>query len=236
WAPGSPIEGLGLRPISSVLADAHARRVVDLLAARRSSSGVPEQIGMPTRFHEGLNAALHDAGALVEGRVDEELLADLLAGCMLIDWRWVKRSKVRLSGSRVPVGEFLPPGLSVLGPFYAEQERSGGANSEPEPGDWDRHLEAKALSPEARWPALLAAGRAGPVMVAAVRRLRIAGLDPVVRGDRVSLGVDPGGARRLGAALMCRLSWDSRLRLLRHSCPDPDLSNQNPKEPSHAQP
>ena len=237
WAARSPVEGLGLRPVSAVLADAHARRVVDLLAARRSSPELPEQIGVPTRFDQGLIAPLHDVEALVAGTVDEEILADFLAGCMLIDWRGVGGTRARLTSSSTSIEEVWSPALSVLGPFYAEHERSWGAAPLLVHVDWDRHLAAKALSPEARWPALLAAGQAGPVIAAAVRRLRIAGFDPVVRGDRVSLGVDPdrGRARRLGAALMCRLSWKSRLSLLRRSCPDPDLSNQNPKEHSHAQ-
>jgi CRISPR-associated protein Csx17 len=234
WSAVTPVSGLGVRSVTAVLAEAHAHRVVELRAARRQrperGEAGPEDVGpgVPTSYERGSAAALADVAALAAGRLDEALLSDLLAGCLLLDWR----DSARLGAPDVPL--MVAPALAVVGPFFAEQPHAGtapdagGGGLTAEPGS---SRSARRLVPESTWPALLAAGRVEPVMATALRRLRMAGLDPVAGPPAAGAGrvaVGPDAARLLGAALLCRLTMASREVLLRISCPRPET--QSPAE------
>lgn len=225
WTGATTVEGLGHRPITVVLADTHARRAVDILATNTKSGQQRLAIGAPTRFDTGLWADQADVAALASARIDETLLGELLAGCLVLDW---DRVEVRL-GSADRVTAALP-GLAILGPFYTPQPTMHAAPG----GSWDEILRSTRLAPEPTWPALLVADRVKPVVTAALRRLRIAGLQPVLaEGDHLAAaGLPAGSGPRLAAALLCPLSPGARLSWLRQVCPDPDLS---PKESADAQ-
>lgn len=227
WADQPRVEGFGVRGVVHVLADAHVRRVLQVLD-RRAQSGDAEMPGVPTAWDRGLPVPLADVADLVDGSLDEDLLGELLAGCVLLDWQ--RLSPIRLR--RSTPGGVLPPALTLLGPFYARRWRSDSAN-------WRARLADVGLRPEASWPALLAAGSARPTLVAARRRLQIAGFQPVVRAEATADAVDGPTARRLGAALLARLSITSRIRLLQAACPDPALTEPpttRSEETSVAQP
>jgi CRISPR-associated protein Csx17 len=225
WTASAAVEGLGHRPVPSVLADAHARRAIDLLARDERSSNGGLSVGLATRFQAGLSADSADVATLAAGRADEPLLGELLAACLVLDW---DRSEVSLtSGAH---SESVSPMLALLGPFYAAQPGTVTDDG----SKWEDMLRHTAVAPEPTWPALLAADRVEPVASAALRRLRIAGLRPVVADSRLlAAGLDAGLGPRLGAALLCRLPGRARLSWLRQVCPDPEL---HPEEVTGAQP
>ncbi|MHB8879535.1 MAG: type I-G CRISPR-associated protein Cas8g1/Csx17, partial [Myxococcaceae bacterium] len=212
------VDGLGRRPAHVVLAAAHARRAVQLVQEDRIA-GETEQVGVPTHFRVGRTAALADVADLASGRVDDGRLGEALAACLLLDWPAIADSDSKVSLTSVAV----PPSLAVLGPFFAPQPSAAAA---PLGASWDERLRGTPLRPESGWPALLAADRPHPVLAAALRRLRIAGLDPVPRdASGVAAGLPAGAGPRLSAALLCRLSSRDRVMLLRQICPDTDLSS-----------
>ena len=211
------VPGLGHRQVMAVLADAHARRAVELLQSRRRG-GEPDQVGLPTRFLHAVAPPLADVIALVSGRLDDRLLADALAACLLLDW-----SSGTPSGRwRPSAAPSAPPPFGVLGPFFA---RSAGASTTAQ----EDRLGLASLRPEADWPALLAAGRLQIVLDAALRRLRLAGLPAPFRNAAVmarpaSSDLGP----RLAAGLLCPLSPGSRAHLLEQVCPEPDAGASSP--------
>lgn len=212
----APVTGFGTRPVHVVLAAAHARRAVELTQVRGAVSG-SEQAGLPTRFGAGADAALTDVADLVVDRLDPARLQDALAACLLLDWEGLSRSAVRVAR---PAG-LVPPPLALLAPFFSA---TAGAAVLDIGASWRSRLAATPLQPEQDWPALLAAERTGSVFDAALRRLRIAGLQPLVRsGHSMAVDQTPGAGARLSAALLCRLAPSHRADLLEQVCPDVDL-------------
>ncbi|MGH9109333.1 MAG: hypothetical protein ACRDY3_07715, partial [Acidimicrobiales bacterium] len=235
WTSTSRVEGLGVRSVVDVLAAAHVRRAMDVLAAHRRpdenvgrDDGPDPGPGLPTRFAHGRSAELLDVAALLAGTLDEGRLAALLGACMLLDWR--QRADIRWpTPAELGAGpEAIPPCLSVLGPFYSRQPLTVWWMSDAGPGSApassDRLPLPVHLRPDSEWVPLLAAGRGQEAVDGALRRLRIAGLDPVAtHASEVSL--DHRVARRLAAALLFPLSQRTGAWLLRRSCPpDPEMS------------
>lgn len=222
----TPVEGFGQRPVSHILAAAHTRRAVQAVQERSLDEG-SEEVGVSTHFRTGRTAVLADVVDLADGRLNEDRLGDALAACLLLDWP--STSEVGSPTSRT--GASIPPSLAVLGPFFAPQPNSFPA---PLGGTWQDRLRSCALRPESAWPALLAADRPQPVLESALRRLRVASLEPVPRDAfAMATGLTAGAGPRLSAALLCRLSSRDRVTLLRQVCPDPDLSSSTgPSEPN----
>lgn len=226
WTEGPPrVDGFGLRVTTSVLADAFARRAVQRGQQGREASE-DEQPGVSLHAVSGLQAPLSDLADLVSGRLDEALLGEVLSALLLLDWR----SGPDLA-RRAPTA--VPPALAVVGPFFAPPAGSPR-------GDGRRlKLDTAALVPEAHWPGALAAGRLQPVLEGALRRLRIAGLQPVpTDAERMAAGQSAATAHRLAAALLCRVSATSRRHQLEQVCPDPepdpDLSRDADAHGSHS--
>lgn len=218
WTKSPPlVDGLGRRPAHVVLAGAHARRVVQRMQEDRIADDT-EQLGVPTHFAVGRAAAFADVADLAAGRIDDARFGDALAACLLLDWPAAAgRDSTTSRTTAAP-----PPALAVLGPFFAPQPGLSAGSVE---GSWPDRLRGTLLRPESAWPALLAADRPRPVLDAALRRLRIAGLEPVPRdASGIAAGLPVGSGPRLSAALLCRLSSPNRVALLRQVCPDPDLS------------
>lgn len=225
WKAMPPVEGFGMQPAIALVARAHVRRNMDLLRERKRSreerrANAESEVGrgLPTRFAYGRNVALSDLVALVTGTVDEALFGDLLGACMLLDWRGGSRLRWR-EPRETAAGVLVPPALAVLGPFYARQPpktvRLSRVSRTPTE---TAGLRSEPLKPEPEWVASLAAGRAEQALTSALRRLRIAGHDPVLR-DGSDLRVDHRQAVGLAAALLCPLSSTTRDRLLRQICP-----------------
>lgn len=228
WTEVPSVEGFGVQPVIGVVARAHVRRTMELLRERKRSQMERRPDagpGLPTRFAYGRSVALADLAALVAGAVNEGLFADLLGACMLLDWREDADLR-RLEDGVTPAEPVIPPALAVLGPFYARQPRStsGPGLVAREPTEAQGRI-PEPLKPEPEWPAMLVAGRAEPVLTRALRRLRIAGHDPVLR-DGGDFHVDRPRAINLAAALLFPLSGAVGERLLRRTCP-PDPQPEN---------
>ena len=204
------VGGLGRRPLPPVLADALARRAVQWGQQARSM-GSNERPGSSFHALTGLVAPVSDLADLVSGQLDEVRLGEVFSAFLLLDWR---------DGSELSWRPWtaVPPAFAVVGPFFAPPGESA-----PSTG-WRQLLNTTPLVPESHWPGALAAGRLQPVLESALRRLRIAGLQPVpVDAGLMAAGQPPTAAHRLAAALLCRLSYSSRRQLLEQACPDPDL-------------
>lgn len=206
------VQGLGRRPTTAVLADALARRAVDVVQdARGQDDG--EQVGLPPLFGTGLPVAVSDMADLVAGRVDEARLDDALAACLLLEWS----GRETWSGGS-GAGAQVPPVATVVVPFFTPAEHAGVPSKK-----WRDRLRVTPLTAETQWPALLASGRLEPVVQGALRRLRLAGLQPVPAAASLVSGLGTELAARIAAASLCRLGAGGRAALLALSCPDPDL-------------
>jgi CRISPR-associated protein Csx17 len=237
WASGPPpVPGLGVASLQSVLAHALARRALEVAGTTErpqqagggtehsgpagGDAGQPraapgEQpgvglIGVQTAYHSRVPASLEDVARWLDGRLDEERLERLVMALLLLNWRRATGAAA-IDPAAVPPLERPPhPAWALLAPFF--HGRPVGARL----GGQERPV---TLTPEASWPAQLAAGRVEPVVAAALRRLRVARLDPAVRDARaVATGV-PG--ERLAAALLCPISSLAAAALLRRVVPDP---------------
>lgn len=237
WASGPPpVPGLGVAPLPSVLARALARRALEVAgtterpqpagggterpgpadgAAGQPRAAPGEQpgtglVGVQTAYRARVPAPLEDVARWLDGRLDEERLERLVPALLLLDWRRTAGAAA-IDLATVPALERPPhPAWALLAPFF--HGRPVGAR----PGG---HVQPVTLTPEASWPALLAAGRVEPVVTAALRRLRIARLDPAVRDHRAVAAGMPGDW--LAAALLCPISSPAAASLLRRVVPDP---------------
>lgn len=221
WTEGPPaVDGFGRRPTTAVLADALARRAVQYEQQAHAPAD-DEQPGLSLHAVSGRQASLSDLSDLASGRLDEARLGDALSAFLLLDWRTGPDPARRTS-------TVVPPALAVIGPFFTPPAQTAAAG-------WRRDLDAATLTPEAHWPGALAAGRLQPVLEGALRRLRIAGLQPVpADAERMAAGQSTAAAHRLAAALLCRISTSSRFQLLEQVCPDPCLSRDVGAHGSHA--
>jgi CRISPR-associated protein Csx17 len=211
WTQGPPpVTGFGLRPLCQVLADAHARRSIDV--ARTSVADRDAELpGVQTAFRTRIPAPAAAVSAFVNEELDDERVEALLAGMMLLDWS-AQPAVGHWFGD--PSAAVSPPAAcwALLAPFFHGRRLRGNS------------LE---LRPESAWPSLLARGRVEPVLDAALRRLRMARLQPVPTDPAVMASCAPAGPY-LGAALLVPLSRTTSDALLRRVAPSP--INQPPQE------
>ncbi|MGH9023271.1 MAG: hypothetical protein ACRDV9_09260, partial [Acidimicrobiia bacterium] len=203
WGDPPVVTGLGTRPVVEVLADVHARRFL----SREDLGGVGH-----APFRRGIPAPALQVARLCRGELDEQQLDELLRALLIIDWADVEVSPpARLEA---PVG---PMPLAVHAPFYRGQvlPPPQGLAVTPSPPRLDGGL--PGLESEPSWAAQLGAGRVVEVTEAALRRLRMARAQPVVRSGLASSQVASGA--HLGAALLCRISLPELVDLYRQVCP-----------------
>jgi CRISPR-associated protein Csx17 len=154
-------------------------------------------------LHRGLVLRAADAAALVDGSLDGQRCADVLAGLLTVDWPRTDRT---LPGD----GNDADPALDVLLPFTGT-----GLLRVPT----DSGAKNVLVRPGPQWPVLLAAGRIAEVLGDAARRLRIAGLRHVIdprSGDRDGMA--------LAAVLLLRISDPDRAAALRRVAALPQAS------------
>lgn len=209
WSEGPEVvPGFGLKPIAAVLAAAHVRRV---LVASGLDSGGPDghseatsRPGVQTAFRYRRAAPAWAVEAFLAEAIDDGRLARLLGGLMLLDWR----SQVGALGTTQPSGPGRPPDPTwgLLAPFFH------GRPIRPPEGD------PVTLRLEPAWPANLAAGRLEYVLAAALRRLRMARLDPAADRPQALARGAPSPIR-LAAALLVPLSTPAVERLLARAVP-----------------
>lgn len=242
WSGQPPrVAGLGFRPLPDVLSEVLARRSIDVTGREEADS--PEerdsgQVGVQPSFRYGIRAPLADVSAFVDGAVDEARLDRLLRAFLLLDWRQ-RRSELNTANWWVAAGPMArpaQPAWALLAPFFHGDPLTVGRDALP------REVR---LRPDARWPRLLIAGRVAAVVEQALRRLRVARLDPAITNvAAVSRQPHPTlNGTRLAAALLCRLSTRDASRLLSQVAPtpvevrstsDPQADRQAHKEPADA--
>lgn len=211
WRDGPPVvDGIGRRPITSVLASALVRRAIDVQPSNDGRGPGELYVG----FDFGRQAVLDDVSALVDGHIDEDRLDRLLQGLLLLaDWRG--ENLVSTSDAANGPRGLVPPVLAVVGPCLSGQtlDRTGRDGV---------RIEVR-LGIEQGWPALLDAGRVNDeVAPRALRRLRIAGLEPALQDIKAPALT----GHRLAVAGFCRLRRADVHTLLDQSCPPEPRSQE----------
>jgi CRISPR-associated protein Csx17 len=130
-------------------------------------------------------AALADVARFLAGDTDDERLADLLWGLMLIDQNQAKRSKAPPGEAPLLPSTYALLKLTLLPGRLEWMEHAGKVVLEVKRPQADEETSGIAVKPE---PAIIAKLRAGDVQAAceiAARRLRASGLMPLAsyRGD-----------------------------------------------------
>ena len=176
---------LGHPEYSWVGLDFSARMLATL--RRRTLDGAQ---GEKSPFWSPMRASASDVIAFIEGRTDDELIENLIFAFALAKAAQMPEQKAD-GGSR------RWPSYCVLKQFFsAETHPASGAQS----------IEPR-FRPDQATAALLAGNRAKEATESAIRRLRIAGLTPLIRS-----GWDMEDAARLGAALLIPIRDTRRLR------------------------
>lgn len=198
-----------LAPLSSglaaALAEAARRRAFPGAVGEVEPDLVPAVKGVRIGYQRGLRITAAAVQSFVAEELDDDRLADLLAGLLTIDW---SDTYGLLRGEDRP----LDPELGLLLPFT---------------GTTPVHLPEKdaLLRPGSEWPALLSAGRTAEVLADAARRLRIAGLRDVINPESARHDGD-----RLAALLLLRVPDGDRLAALRCVAVLPELTNEQNQE------
>lgn len=192
------VGGLGTAPLPQVLAGLVRRRAID------APAGTGPPTGIDTAFER--YAALApgaDVAAFAAGEVDDDLLADLLRGLLLLRFDagtpGTAGHGTAADGAGTPgatsggdgepaddpaAERHAPAAMALLLPFFHRKALRVGRD-----GDVVR------LRPASSWPALLATGRIEDVVIDALHRLRVAGLQPLV-GDARAIATGLTGCAR----------------------------------------
>lgn len=207
WRGAPPaVAGLGRKDVVTVLASALVRRTLDL-----EPSGEDRGPGnLRARFEYGRFARLDDVTALVEGRLDEARLGQLVEGLLLLDWR-KDDNRAWFAGEERVRAPAVRPIFAAVGPCLAGAQFEWGDSE-------DGFFEVR-LGIERSWPQLLLAGRTADVWNGVLRRYCNAGLDPAVRPNSAGASHDTQAGERLAAAAFCRLRRVDALALVRQICP-----------------
>lgn len=155
----------------------------------------PAVRGTPIAFKHGLRIRPSDVMALVSGLLDDERIADLLAGLLTVDWAGLPDKW--LPGTTLP-----DPVLDLLLPFGATDPVSFRTTD-----DTGAKL---VVRPGSSWPTLLSAERVNEVIHDAVRRLRLGGVEHVITPRQ-----RPPAGDRLAALLLFRTPDSDRRAMLR---------------------
>lgn len=214
WTDTALVPGLARRPLVDVLSEALRRRAIEAQADTpeiESESGK----GVSTAFRSApLEVAPTAVVRFVRGELDDRRVEHLLAALMLLDHR-ARTIELGDLPAAADDGPLPPAAWATLAPFFVRQPIR--------PRWWPRDRSVRLLA-EARWPAMLAAGAVGDVADAALRRLRIAGLDPAMpAGSGPALAAATPGVveRRLAAALLCPLAPRDAAAVLETVAPEP---------------
>lgn len=205
WTPSpAKVPGLGSAPLDQVLSALIDRRAVDVGRSDRDRQ-VDGQVGVQPAFAMAVPAPIEDVDDLLSGQLDEQRLADVLAGLLLLDFSRGSAMLTRRSSQKPP----RSPILSLLVPFLSPMAFKLSASQSTGPGAQAVEV---VLRPAAWWWSALAAGAVDEVAADAVRRLAIAGLRPLVTAPNIAASAPSG--RRVAAALAVPTSMADRRRCL----------------------
>jgi len=226
WTSRPPTVPAGARLVDTLSA-VHRRRALPGTVedpAERFEQPAPAVRGVFTAYRYGLVMAAADAVALVEGRLDEDLLGDYLRGLLLFDWTTADRGALQQVTVRPGGTEsmLIPPALSVLLPFFSFDGLQVRLTEEtPTPA-------TVVLRPGEDWLASLQAAGPAHAVRDALRRLRAAGITETLN-ERAVVRTRLDGDR-LAAALLLRVTPAARVAALRRVAPlpTPDPSTRSP--------
>lgn len=158
------------------------------------------QVGVQPAYDFRIPVPVHLVERFLLHDLDDARLSALLQGCLLFDFSALAGRRLRMPSAGGD-GAPLSPAYRLLAPFYVCREL---------------RLEGRGLGglllPDASWARGLAAGATEAVVNDAIRRLRIAGLKPLVGSARsIAAGADPV---RLAAALAFPISVGEASALL----------------------
>lgn len=201
---GALVAGFLRRPLPDVLAAAHVRRAIEAVASTDRS--IDEGTGIQTAFRYRLPAPAADVAEFADGALDDRRVADLLSGLLLLEWT----EKVHIARPFSAADSLGPAPVAwrVLAPFFLGRPITGFGH------------EPIHIRPHASWPAKLAVGDVPTTVYEALRRLRIARLDPAPTSASAIARAAPRGPR-LSAALLCPLTEFAVRGLLQSVCPKP---------------
>lgn len=215
----APVEGFGARPLPDVLADALARRVLEVEAHGHTGVDRDESPGVRTAFRSRIPAPEADVMAFADQEIDDARVGSLLSGLLLLNWRELPNVDQWYPPDR-RLDRPPPPAWALLAPFFY-----GRGLALPQAG-YPEILEPLKLKPEAAWPSMLTRGQKRGVLEAALRRLRMARLDPAPADTGVMAAAGPSG-RRLAAALLIPISGRACSYLLRRTVPPQDRMSES---------
>jgi len=150
--------------------------------------------GVDLAFKWGISSPMSDLDLLARAGTDDSYLAYLLEAMLMLDWTGFKAGSVPWAGADTE-REATHSALALLIPFFQGLTPGSGR---------------PRLLPAANWPHKLFAGRQRDVLAEALRRLRWAGLVPLLaHPELVAQGTD-----RLAACMLVRTSRSELRRLL----------------------
>lgn len=208
------VPGLGARRITDVLGEVHHRLALDRPPERVAQPDGAEAPGNATavgwlpglwRHRVGPRAVI----ALAGGDVDDDRLERLLSCYLLLDWsRWSPPSPVSDVGEVVTDVNATQAWSLLILPFFQ--------GSPPRP-----YLTLTPPLARPGWVRALSSGRISDVTTAALRSLRIAGIEPLLpHPDLLVEQVQPF-AQRLAAALLVPVGGAHVTALLDRVCTRP---------------
>lgn len=204
WTGRPPLTSLISGPVAA-LSEAARRRGFPGAVNDRDSDLEPGVKGVRIGYQRGVQVAAPAVRSFAVGELDDQRLAELLAGLLTVDWCGTPDAV--LGGGR----QRPDPALDLLLPFT-------GA------GKLRLPMEI-LLRPASEWPALLCAGQVALVLRDAARRLQIAGLPHVIAPETA-----PHDGTRLAAVLLLRVPDSDRLAALRRVAVLPEPTTEQNQE------
>ncbi|MDT0268581.1 type I-U CRISPR-associated protein Csx17 [Streptomyces sp. DSM 44915] len=200
WSQGAPPSGVDLDgdTLPRALAAAHQHRLWEV-AAQAADQGL-----MPPVSYAPATKALPRPGLVqdfLDGMLDDQLLAELLCGLLILGWRTTVRPPLEEA-----IGRPLGTALATLLPFYGDALPPMRSPLHP-----DRAPFNPVLRPRPDWANRLRAGHVEPVLADARNRLRQAHCPPIPTPRDPPALVD---GTRLAATLLIPADTDIRARAL----------------------
>jgi CRISPR-associated protein Csx17 len=228
-AKSPPVNGLGVRPLIAVLADAHATLAIKHpprpAKAALSEGSAADRSDGPLRWLGGLTArpaSLVAASAFAAGHLDDDRIARLLKALLLLDWRTTtdRPAADNANATSLPLFALLAPCFHHRDVDLSRRIKSTTPTSQIAADDSSDAAGRLPLA-DPSWPRLLRAGRGWDVVAAAVRAYRIAGQEPLIATGAALDGSHTDTAR-LAAALLIPLSDGGIVECIHRVTPDPD--------------
>jgi len=205
WSLQPPrVRDLGLVPLARVLSEALVWRSLCSPGMRHAAHPHSVEVadgpvplpGVDLAFKWGISSPMSDLDLLARAGTDDSYLAYLLEAMLMLDWTGFKAGSVPWAGANTE-REDTHSALALLIPFFQGLTPDSGR---------------PRLLPAANWPHKLFAGRQRDVLAEALRRLRWAGLVPLLaHPELVAQGTD---GQRLAACMLVRTSRSELRRLL----------------------